>query len=164
MPNLPDTTRAPADNERHDSACLSPRQRIPLPFPLHPYGCRVEDVPAVPLTDDGWSRRDCLNVNPPPPPGWHSIPHWVVLTGYYRFEDFGAMPEVVSEWIGLPGGVGAGGSATHDGGEQAKAPDLMATEGMAPMAWPAPPRMQEELGIATVLLFPDPVLRMRFKE
>ena len=74
------------------------------------------------------------------------------------------MPEVVSEWIGLPGGVGAGGSAKHDGGEQAKALDLIATEGMAPIVWPAPPRMQAELGIATVLLFPDPVLRMAFPE
>ncbi|GLI22221.1 hypothetical protein GGQ86_000481 [Xanthobacter flavus] len=136
----------------------------PLPFPLHPYGCRVEDVPATPLTHDGWSRRDCLNVDPPPPPGWYSIPHWVALTGYYRFGDFAAMPEVVSEWIGLPGGVEAGGSADHNGEEQAKALDLMATEGMAPIVWPAPKRMQEELGIATVLLFPDPVLRMLFKE
>ena len=100
----------------------------------------------------------------PPPPGWYSIPHWVALTGYYRFGDFAAMPEVVSEWIGLPGGVEAGGSADHNGEEQAKALDLMATEGMAPIVWPAPKRMQEELGITTVLLFPDPVLRMLFKE
>ena len=134
-----------------------------FPFPAHPYGCRVEDVRSDLLTQDGWSPRDCLNLDPPSPPGWYSIPHWVALTGYYAFEAFGAdMPEIVSEWIGLPGGVGAGGSATHDGVEQAKALELMAREGMAPIEWPAPPRMQVELGIAAVLLFPDPVLRSLF--
>ncbi|MFG1419927.1 hypothetical protein V5F38_19125 [Xanthobacter sp. V0B-10] len=135
----------------------------------------MEDIPTHlengrPLmTWDGWSPRDCLNLDRPdgldraPPPGWYSIPHWAALTEWRIFDTFCAgMPEVISEWIGLPGGVAAGGSAKFDGQEQGKALELMRQEGMAPIEWPAPHRMHAELGITTVLLFPDPILRAIF--
>jgi len=135
----------------------------PSPIPTTPYGCRIEDIPTDLKTHDGWSPLDCLNLDPAPPVGWYSIPHWEALTEWRIFDTFCAdMPEIVSEWIGLPGGVAAGGSAKFDGQEQAKALDLMRQEGMTPIEWPAPPRLRDELGIATVLLFPDPILRAVF--
>lgn len=140
-----------------------------LPVPLHPYGCRLQDIPDDHRSPDGWHPRDCINFNRPdgsdqaPPPGWYSIPHWVALTSHNSFGFFYvAMPEIVSEWVGLPGGVSAGGSEKYDGSDQAKALAIMQAEGMAPIEWPAPPRMREELGIQTVLLFPDPILRTVF--
>ncbi|MFG1433396.1 hypothetical protein V5F69_20430 [Xanthobacter sp. V2C-4] len=125
----------------------------------------MEDIPTHledgrPLmTWDGWSPRDCLNLDRPdgldraPPAGWYSIAHWFALTEpscFYLFEE--PMPDLFARW--------ARGDFQSAGRESAL--DLLAKEGMAPIAWPAPPKAREA-GIATVLLFPDPILRVIFK-
>jgi len=121
----------------------------PLPFSSTPRGCRVEDIPGDLLTWDGWAPRDCLNLDPPPPRGWYSIPHWAALTEWGLFETAEAtMEETLGEWMRDPW--------------QADALRYCAEEGIVPIEWPAPPRMKSELGIASVLLFPDPILREVF--
>ncbi|MFG1418305.1 hypothetical protein V5F38_10385 [Xanthobacter sp. V0B-10] len=121
----------------------------------------MEDIPTHlengrPLmTWDGWSPRDCLNLDRPdgldraPPPGWYSIAHWVALTHPLWFDWFETpMPELFAAFARGDFGNGA----------RRKILDLMAQEGMTPIEWPAPVKAQEA-GIATVLLFPDPILR-----
>ncbi|WP_238122864.1 MULTISPECIES: hypothetical protein [unclassified Xanthobacter] len=133
----------------------------PLPFSTTPYGCRVEDIPThledgSPLeTWDGWSPRDCLNVDRPdgldraPPPGWYSVAHWVALTHPHWFDMLDMpMPDLFKDWA-------EGRGFARDDGDIF---DLMAQEGMTPIEWPAPVKAQEA-GIPTVLLFPDPILR-----
>ena len=122
----------------------------PIPFAPHPRGCRIESIPDDLMTWDGWSPRDCLNLDPAPPAGWYSVPHWVALTewGVFRGHD-APMPEILEEWFG----------EVWQGQALAKA----AEEGVTPLEWPAPPKLQAH-GIATVLLFPDPILRDVFRE
>lgn len=120
----------------------------PLPFSTTPRGCRVEDIPDDLVTWDGWSPKDCLNLDPAPPAGWYSIPHWAALTEWHLFnylEEPGTV--ICEEWLGDRW--------------QGQALRLAAEEGIAPIEWPAPPKMQAA-GIATALLFPDPILREVF--
>ncbi|MFG1480270.1 hypothetical protein V5F53_16680 [Xanthobacter sp. V4C-4] len=136
----------------------------PSPIPLHPHGCRVEDIPTHlsdgrPLvTWDGWSPLDCINLDRPdgrdraPPAGWYSIPHWFALiepSCFWLFEEH--MPDLFAEW--------ARGDFRNARQETALA--FMAKEGMEPLEWQAPVKAREA-GIATVLLFPDPILRELF--
>lgn len=121
----------------------------PNPFSSAPRGCRVENIPSDLRTWDGWFPRDCLNLDPPPPPGWYSIPHWAALTEWGLFDSAEAtMEETLSEWMGDPW--------------QVEALRYCEEEGISPIEWPAPRRMRIELGIAAVLIFPDPILREVF--
>lgn len=116
----------------------------PLPFSTRPYGLTPDSIPEG-TTLDGWSPRDLLNMDPPPPPGWYSIPHWTGLTEPSLFIYSGSyitLAEWLAEWR-----------------EQAdKMAVRAAAEGFPPLEWPAPPLLAEA-GCLTVPLFPDPILR-----
>lgn len=124
----------------------------PLPFSSTPFGCRVEDIPTDIVTWDGWSPRDCLNLDPAPPAGWYSIPHWFALTEWHCFDYLDEPTACLTNGFfervdkhGKPGLVALMGKACRD-------------EGLEPIEWPAPPKLVAH-GRPTVLLFPDPVLR-----
>lgn len=127
------------------------QSNIPPPYAR---GRRVENIPSDILTWDGWSPIDCLNLDPPPPSGWFSIPHWFALLDWRLFDD---LPE--------PGKAICLDLLCPELAEEARAMTLQ--EGVEPIVWPAPPKLTmphkgEDWffpGVATVLLFPDGVLR-----
>lgn len=123
----------------------------------HPRGCRVEDIPEDVCSSDGWRPLDWINhdradgTDRAPPPGWYSIPHWWALTEWHCFEMWeGETAEVLAECL-INRGQG-------EDSFYARAIDAMNREGLAPIEWPAPPRIKAA-GYSTVLLYPDAILR-----
>jgi len=108
----------------------------PVPAPLHPYGCRLEDIPP--------DCRTVVNSTPPPPQGWYSVGHWSALVSPNIFNGFvRPLVEVLAEM-------------------ESEALDACGREGIEPLQWPAPPALSAA-GVATVLLIPDPILRDLFR-
>ncbi|MFK8252662.1 hypothetical protein [Ancylobacter terrae] len=113
---------------------------FPFPVPLHPYGRQLSDIPAGIRTWDGWRPIDAVNLDHLPPPGWYSVGHWSALTEPNIFAYFEEpLADVLTEL------------------EQV-AFDACRKEWVEPIEWPAPPALVAA-GIATVFLFPDPILR-----
>lgn len=119
---------------------LAVREPFPSPVPLYPYGCRIEDIPDDIKTWDGYRPIDMIPLANMPPVGWYSVGHWssLVSPGIYDFFD-APLAEVLTEM------------EDEIAGECRK-------QGIEPVEWPAPPALVT-LGISTVLLFPDPILR-----
>ena len=129
----------------HNAAALQTTNAYPLPFSTRPYGRTPDDIPEG-TTFDGWSPRNLLNIDPPPPPGWYSIPHWMGLTEWEILIG-GGNETPLAQWV-----------AGWRGEEADRASALAAAEGFEPLEWPAPPLIAEA-GCPTVPLFPDPILR-----
>lgn len=118
---------------------------LPHALPPHPRGARLDAIPADIVSWDGWRPLDWINTDPAPPLGWYSVFHWVALTEPGLFRHF------------------CDPTPTQLLDEQDEARRLTKAEGLSPIKWPAPPRMQAA-GVKFVWLIPDPILRDVFRE
>jgi len=107
-----------------------------------PYAARLRGVffPTIPHhtpTPQGWRPKDFISEDAPY--GWYSVWDFLARTEPLLFTEVDDVEADYSDVV-------------------SKAAALAAAEGLAPLEWPAPWPLAEA-GVATVLLFPDAILR-----